>query len=136
MLGRCVRPDLGHERAPSRASLSLRVGVTDQAEADHTGAPVVADRAHLRHCWPSGCVVCRGAQAVIGGDIFEPSAGDPPGLDQHADLVDAMLRVAELVGPEVVGGVVLDRRTRGEGDHRLRGLDARPTWHRRSLLRE
>ena len=69
--------DSGHERAPSRASLSLRVGVTDQAEADRTGAPVVADRAHLRHCWPSGCVVWRGAQAVIGRTRF-PQKRLPP----------------------------------------------------------
>ena len=123
-------------RDPRRATTSNVTGMNPPSRADHTGAPVVADRAHLRHCWRSGCVVCRGAQDVIGCDIFEPSAGDPLGLDQHADLVDAMLRVAELVGPEVVGGVVLDRRTRGQGDYRLRGLEARATWHRGSLLRE
>src|SRR5919106_1157309 len=47
------------------------------------------------------------------------------GFHQDADLVDAVFGVAEFVGPVVAGGVVLDRRAGGQGDHRFGRLDAR-----------
>ncbi len=46
----------------------------------------------------------------------------PGGGDEDADLVDAVLRVAQGVAPVVAGRVVLGRGAGGEGDHRPGGL--------------
>ena len=59
----------------------------------------------------------------VGADRRPMPVSVPQGIRQagsheHADLVDAVLGVVELVGPVVAVGVVLERRARRERDHR------------------
>jgi hypothetical protein len=69
-------------------------------------------------------------------DVVSSSIGSSSHRNEHSDLVDAVLRVVELVCPVVARRVVFLSGAGRQGDHRSGRFDSRPSRYGGPLLRQ